>query len=124
MHKKDGKNGKRHSRSNPRHPIKGYLKSQLNTPILVVLIGFNSSYCCSYIMSDFKSHRLSLRLSQSDLARRAQVSRYRLWAFEQGSATLTAEEETRIKSALHREAARLASLFQTIDFKNTIRAGT
>jgi hypothetical protein len=66
-------------------------------------------------MTDFKSHRLGMRLSQSALARMASVSRFRLWASEQGECTLTPDEENRIQKALQREAERLNAISRNID---------
>jgi hypothetical protein len=73
-------------------------------------------------MADLKSKRLGMRLSQSELARLAHVSRWRLWASEHGSCTLTPDEEDRIQEALRREAVRLNAVFQNIDVAGVIRA--
>ena len=73
-------------------------------------------------MVDLKTHRLDLRLSLHALSHKAAVSRYRLWEAEQGTLTLTPDEELRIKGALHNEGDllinkvdRLKSLLHTID---------
>jgi hypothetical protein len=49
-------------------------------------------------------------MSQTRLARRASVSRFKLCMFELGDGTLTADEEGRISQALQAEADRLRAL--------------
>jgi predicted transcriptional regulator len=65
-------------------------------------------------MADLKDHRRALRLSLLSLSHKASVSRFRLWASEQGTLTLTAEEERRIRDTLDSEFARLRDVFRTI----------
>jgi hypothetical protein len=73
-------------------------------------------------MLDLKSHRLDMRISQIALSRMAQVSRFRLWAFEQGTARLTPDEEQRIQAALRSEAARLAAISNNLKFEGAAGA--
>lgn len=54
-----------------------------------------------------REHRRALRLSQADLARRSDVSRYKLNQFELGSGELTSDELGRVQAALQAEIARL-----------------
>jgi hypothetical protein len=66
-------------------------------------------------MTDFKRKRLLLRMSGSDLARKARVSRWRLGAAERGDIELTPQEMEQIQQALRREAARLQTLSQELN---------
>ena len=54
-----------------------------------------------------RTHRESLRLSQALLARIAEVSRYKLNQYEQGSCQLTTDEWRLIRDALQIEVRRL-----------------
>lgn len=54
-----------------------------------------------------KASRLSIGVSQSKLARLSGVARFKICTFELGSASLSSEEQRRIKLALEAEAARL-----------------
>lgn len=57
-----------------------------------------------------RESREFLRISQSELARRAHISRFKLNTFELGSGALTGEELSRIWSAIRSEADRLRSI--------------
>lgn len=57
-----------------------------------------------------KASRLSIGVSQSKLARLSGVARFKICTFEQGSGSLSSEEQRRIKLALEAEAARLRSV--------------
>jgi predicted transcriptional regulator len=55
---------------------------------------------------EIRKQRRHLRMSRLELARRAGVSRYRMYAYEVGDGpALTAEEIARIREALKREGA-------------------
>jgi hypothetical protein len=64
------------------------------------------------VIEEFKMKRQGIRLSLSALARKAGVSRFRLWAAEQGELALTPQELARISDALSGEAARIESIFR------------
>jgi len=61
-------------------------------------------------MKNLRSHRNTLRLSQTRLAKLAGVSRFKICLFELGDGELTEEEKGRIHTALEAEAQRLRSL--------------
>lgn len=66
------------------------------------------------------SHRKALGLTQSKLARLAEVSRFKLCTFELGGGSLSANEHTRLLRALETEAARLRNLPKAL---TEVRAG-
>ena len=59
---------------------------------------------------NLRAYRESLRLSQAELARIAEVSRYKVNQYEQGSCQLTAEEWEKILTALRDELDRLRQM--------------
>jgi predicted transcriptional regulator len=61
-------------------------------------------------MKQLRPHRVALGLSQTRLARLANVSRFKICLFELGDGKLTTEEQDRIRTALRAEARRLRSL--------------
>jgi transcriptional regulator with XRE-family HTH domain len=61
-------------------------------------------------MSDEKALRISLRLSQSELARRSGVKRVRICLSELGDMSLTPDERHRIRESLQAEAQRVRAL--------------
>jgi len=63
-----------------------------------------------------RSQRLALKLSQSELGRRAGVSRPKICIFELGGAALTANEQRLIRLALQREAECLRNISTQVDF--------
>ena len=67
------------------------------------------------VIEEFKAKRQGIRLSISALARKAKVSRFRLWSAEAGELILTPEELARIKDALHGEAVRIQGIFAGAD---------
>jgi predicted transcriptional regulator len=73
-------------------------------------------------MANFKRNRQALHLSQNGLSRKADVSRWKVWASEQGDYELTPDEADRIRQALRREAARLRTISQNIDVADEISA--
>jgi transcriptional regulator with XRE-family HTH domain len=64
---------------------------------------------------NLRAHRISLGLSQSRLARRSGVSRFKICTNELGGGSLTAEEESRIREAFRAEADRLRRISADID---------
>ncbi len=61
-------------------------------------------------MEQLRSHREALGLSQTRLARLANVSRFKICLFELGDGKLTTEEQNRIRTALRAEAQRFRIL--------------
>jgi predicted transcriptional regulator len=61
-------------------------------------------------MSELKSQRVSLGVSQIRLARLAGVSRFKISMYEVGEGELAADERTRIRVALQSESYRLRTL--------------
>lgn len=68
-----------------------------------------------------RSQRLALKLSQSALARLADVRRPKINIFELGGTSLSADEQHRIRQALQREAERLRQISTHFDFSWTGR---
>lgn len=66
-------------------------------------------------MTDLRSHRGVLGISQSKLARLSGVSRFNICQFELGAGKLTSAEQQLIRQALQREAARLRNITLTFD---------
>jgi transcriptional regulator with XRE-family HTH domain len=62
-----------------------------------------------------REQRKQLKLSQSELARRAGVSRYELNVYEAGGATLRPDEEKRIQEVLTREKARILDSLRPVE---------
>ena len=58
---------------------------------------------------DIRTHRLSLGISQSRLARLASVSRFKICMYELGGGSLTSEEHVFVSRALDNEAARISA---------------
>src|SRR5690242_19543111 len=58
----------------------------------------------------FQTHRLALRLSQSELARRSSVDRIRICLAEHGDCGLTPDEQSKIRRALQAEIDRIRNL--------------
>ena len=67
-------------------------------------------------MKNLRSHRNSLGVSQSRLARLSGVSRFKICTYELGDGSLTAEEQNRIRQALQSEVDRLRTIPLHIDF--------
>jgi transcriptional regulator with XRE-family HTH domain len=63
----------------------------------------------------FQTQRISLRLSQSELARRSGVPRIRIHLAELGDRKLTADEEAKVRAALQSEIDRLRNLPASVD---------
>lgn len=63
----------------------------------------------------FKAHRISLRLSQSELSRRSGVSRIRIHLSEHGDLILTEREQIKIRAALQAEIDRVRNLPASVD---------
>jgi transcriptional regulator with XRE-family HTH domain len=59
---------------------------------------------------NLKTNRTALRISQSRLARKANVSRFKISMYELGDGNLTPDELLRIQEALQAEANRLRNL--------------
>jgi len=57
-----------------------------------------------------KKDRLGLGISRSCLARLSGVSRFKLYVHEMGDKLLSAEDQTRVRGAIRKEAARLLEL--------------
>ena len=57
-----------------------------------------------------RSKRVSLKLSQSELARQSSVVRQKICLYELGDNSLTPDEQRRIWQALQREAERLSNV--------------
>lgn len=72
--------------------------------------------CSTTAAEDFKAKRLSLRLSQSSLARLSGVSRFKICTFELGGPCFKPDEQTRLRDALSTEAARLSAVVTQIKF--------
>lgn len=70
---------------------------------------------------DLRSHRKSLGISQSRLARVAGVSRFKICLFELGDGSLTVDEENRVSAALQVEVERLREIPIHFDFGGTVR---
>jgi hypothetical protein len=64
------------------------------------------------VIEELKAKRQGVRLSISALARKAKVSRFRLWSAEAGELVLTPQELASLRDALHGEAARIESIFR------------
>jgi predicted transcriptional regulator len=64
------------------------------------------------VIDELKTKRQGMRLSISALARKAKVSRFRLWSAEAGELVLTPQELARLRDALHGEAARIENIFR------------
>ena len=73
-------------------------------------------------MTNFKKKRLEADLSQNKLARDSGVSRWKVWAHEQGDYRLTPDEAERIQQALRREALRLRAISQNLDSPDEVSA--
>jgi transcriptional regulator with XRE-family HTH domain len=56
---------------------------------------------------EIRDRRMRLKLSQLALARRARVSRYKVWAYEAGSGTLNPDEISRIAEVFRDEATHI-----------------
>jgi transcriptional regulator with XRE-family HTH domain len=63
----------------------------------------------------FQTQRISLKLSQSELARRSGVPRIRIHLAERGDRKLTAVEEAKVRAALQSEIDRLRNLPVSVD---------
>ena len=74
-------------------------------------------------MLNLRTHRNVLGISQSRLARLADVSRFKICMFELGGGSLTPEEQLRIKQALGTETARLRAVSVDIDFQSAELTG-
>lgn len=61
-------------------------------------------------------HRVSPGISQSKLARLSHVSRFRICVFELGNGELSADEQHRIRLALHAEVERLRRISPDVQF--------
>ena len=59
------------------------------------------------MMNQLRSHRATLGISQSKLARISGVSRFKICVFELGSGSLTPDEQRQINEALQAEVERL-----------------
>jgi predicted transcriptional regulator len=64
---------------------------------------------------NLRSHRNTLGISQSRLARLSRVSRFKICLYELGDGRLNPEEQTRIRLALQAEAERLRSIPNGMD---------
>jgi hypothetical protein len=64
------------------------------------------------VIEELKRKRQGIRWSLSATARKAGVSRFRLWAAENGELVLTAQELGRVRDALYNEAARIEGIFR------------
>jgi predicted transcriptional regulator len=67
-------------------------------------------------MTDLRTQRTALRLSQSALSRSSGVPRPKICIFELGGGSLTADEQGRIREALRREAERFRGVTVEVDF--------
>lgn len=65
----------------------------------------------------FQTQRKSLRLSQSELARRSGVPRIRIHLAELGDRKLTVDEEAKVRAALQTEIDRLRNLSVVLDLE-------
>ena len=72
----------------------------------IIIVTANSTTAAERL----KASRLSIGVSQSKLARLSGVARFKICTFELSSASLSDEEQRRIKLALESEAARLRSV--------------
>jgi predicted transcriptional regulator len=70
-------------------------------------------------MTDLRSHRLALGISQSRLARLSAVSRFKICTHELGDTVLTAEEQDRIRQSLQSEAERLRNISIQVEFSTS-----
>jgi predicted transcriptional regulator len=68
-----------------------------------------------YGLSNLRSHRSILGISQSRLARVSRVSRFKICLFELGDGSLTAAEQEQIRHALLAEAERIRGIAIEID---------
>jgi len=62
-----------------------------------------------------RATRMSLGLSQSRLARVSGISRFKLCTYELGDRSLSADEQNRVRRALHAEAERLRRISADFD---------
>ena len=63
----------------------------------------------------FRTQRTTLRLSQSELARRSGVARLRIHLAELGDRELTPDEEAKVRAALQTEIDRLRNLPASVE---------
>jgi transcriptional regulator with XRE-family HTH domain len=73
-------------------------------------------------MTNLRSYRAALGLSQSKLARLSGVSRLKICLFELGDGKLSADDESRIHVALRAEAMRLQSLAAEVNLGESASA--
>ena len=66
--------------------------------------------------------RITLGLSQSQLARLSGVPRHKICTFELGDGTLDPDQEVRLRNAVQTETNRLRNLAVEIDFVELISA--
>ena len=64
---------------------------------------------------NLRTYRNTLGISQSRLARMSGVSRFKICTYELGDGSLTTDEQSRIREALHAEAERLRNISTRID---------
>lgn len=74
-------------------------------------------------MTNLRTHRVALGLSQLRLARLSGVSRFKICLFELGDGELNMEEQNRIRAALQTEAERLQNIAAHIDLGESQSAG-
>jgi predicted transcriptional regulator len=67
-------------------------------------------------VKDLRAYRTAIGISQSRLARKAGVSRFKICTYELGDRSLTADEQSRIREALQAEAERLRKISTDIEF--------
>ena len=70
-------------------------------------------------MTELRSLRTALCISQSRLARLSGVSRFKICTYELGDTFLSKEEQERIRQALHAEAERVRKLAIQIEFSRS-----
>ena len=65
---------------------------------------------------NLRSHRSTIGISQSRLARISGVSRFKICTYELGGGSLTSEEQRLIQDSLQAEADRLRRISPKIEF--------
>jgi predicted transcriptional regulator len=69
-------------------------------------------------MTQLRSRREALGMSQSKLARISRVSRFKICMFELGGGSLNPLERQRIKAAIEAESARLCEVTANMDIRD------